>query len=168
MFEALGINLLEIIFAIVNFLILVGILAKFLYKPFLEMLDARNQSIKGAFDNAEATNRRADEKLEAYNRKIANVEEEGREIIKKAKIKAENQAKEIVDEASQKATEMIKKAEKEIERQEVIAMADLKGQVASLVLMASEKVLERELAGEGHVQFVDQIIEEAGGSEWQN
>lgn len=168
MIEALGINFLEIAFAVINFLVLVAVLGKFLYRPFLNMLEERSQSIKGAFDNAEATNRRADEKLEAYNKRIANVEEEGREIVKSAKIKAENQGKEILEEASVKAQEMIKKAEVEIERQKAKALIELKGQVASLVLMASEKVLERELKGEGYSQLVDSIIEKAGESSWQN
>ena len=34
MVEALGIDLKEIIFAIANFLILLAVLAKFMYKPF--------------------------------------------------------------------------------------------------------------------------------------
>ena len=70
MVEALGIDLKTIIFAIANFLILMGILTKFLYRPFLDLLDRRKQSIKDAFDNAEMTNRKADEKLEAYNKKL--------------------------------------------------------------------------------------------------
>lgn len=35
MLDALGLNLKEIIFVIINFLILVGVLGKFLYQPFL-------------------------------------------------------------------------------------------------------------------------------------
>ena len=38
MLDALGINLKDLIFAVANFLILVLILGKFLYKPFLGIL----------------------------------------------------------------------------------------------------------------------------------
>ncbi|MFR9143671.1 MAG: ATP synthase F0 subunit B, partial [Lentihominibacter sp.] len=100
MVEALGISLKEFIFYLINFLILVGILTKFLYRPFLDMLAKRKQSIKDALDNAELTNRRADEKMENYDRRIAKVEEEGREIIRNAKIKADAQARDIIDEAN--------------------------------------------------------------------
>ena len=82
MVEALGINLQEFIFYLINFLILVGILTKFLYRPFLNVLATRKQSIKDALDNAELTNRRADEKMENYSKRIARVEEESREIQK--------------------------------------------------------------------------------------
>ncbi|HPD90000.1 MAG TPA: F0F1 ATP synthase subunit B [Bacillota bacterium] len=168
MIEALHMSLLEVIFAIVNFLILVGVLAKFLYRPFLAMLEERNQSIRGAFENAEATNRRADEKLEAYNKRIASVEEEGREILRNARQRAETQAKEIVDEASERANQMVVQAQKEIERQQAKALTELKGQVAALALLAAEKVLEKELSGEGHGQLVESILEQAGESGWQN
>lgn len=168
MIEALHMSLLEVIFAIANFLILVGVLAKFLYRPFLAMLEERNQSIRGAFENAEATNRRADEKLEAYNKRIASVEEEGREILRNARQRAETQAKEIVDEASERANQMVVQAQKEIERQQAKALTELKGQVAALALLAAEKVLEKELSGEGHGQLVESILEQAGESGWQN
>lgn len=168
MVEALGISVLEIVFAIVNFLILVGVLAKFLYKPFLSMLAQRNLTIKGAFDNAEATNRRADEKLEAYNKRIANVEDEGREIIKSAKQRAEGQAKDIIDEATEKSNNLMIQAEKNIQREEAKAMAELKTQVASLALLVAEKVLEREISAETHAQLIESIIEQAGESGWQN
>ena len=52
MVEALGISLTEFIFYLINFLILVGALTKFLYKPFLNVLETRKQSIKDALDNA--------------------------------------------------------------------------------------------------------------------
>ena len=168
MVEALGISVPEIIFAIANFLILVGVLAKFLYKPFLSMLAQRNLTIKSAFDNAEATNRRADEKLEAYNKRIANVEDEGREIIKSAKQRADTQAKDIIDEASEKSENMIIQAEENIKREEAKALAGLKGQVASIALLAAEKILEREISAEVHAQLIESIIEQAGESGWQN
>ena len=66
MVEALGISLKEFIFYLINFLILMGVLTRFLYKPFLNMLATRKQSIKDALDNAELINRRADEKMEQY------------------------------------------------------------------------------------------------------
>ncbi|MEI3502522.1 MAG: ATP synthase F0 subunit B [Anaerovoracaceae bacterium] len=88
MVQALGISPTEFIFYLVNFLIQGGVLGKFLYKPFLNLMETRKQSIVDALDNAEAVNRRADEKMANYDRRIAKLEAEGREIIKEAKIKA--------------------------------------------------------------------------------
>ena len=46
MIEALGISLKEFIFYMINFLILVGVLTKFLYKPFLGVLEERKRKTR--------------------------------------------------------------------------------------------------------------------------
>lgn len=168
MVEALGMSLTEFIFYLINFLILVGCLTKFLYKPFLNVLETRKQSIQDALDNAELTNRRADEKMENYNRQIAKLEEQGREIIKEAKVRADAQAAEIVEEANEKANQMIVAAEKQIELERQKALEDMKQQVAALALLAAEKIIERNIAQIGQDKIVDEIIEQAGSRQWQN
>ena len=168
MIEALGISLTEILFAVVNFLILVGVLTKFLYKPFLGNVEKRKQTIQAAFDNAEAINKRADEKMDSYNKRIANVEQEARDIIKESKLKADRQAAQIIADANEQAARIIKQAEVEIERERSKAVADIKGEIAALVVMAAERIIEKELDAEGQTQIVDNILKEAGASGWQN
>ena len=133
-----------------------------------KFVEARENSIKDAYDSAEAVNRKADEKMENYNKKIAKIEGEGREIIKEAKIRAEAQAAEIVQDANNKANEMMLAAEKQIERERQKALAEMKEQVAALALLAAEKIVERDIAQIGQDQIVDEIIEQAGASQWQN
>ena len=168
MVQALGMSLTEFIFYLVNFLILVGVLGKFLYKPFLNLMETRKQSIVDALDNAEAVNRRADEKMANYDRKIAKLEAEGREIIKEAKIKAEEQANEIIEQANQRASQIMNRAEKEIEREREKAVLEMREQIAVLSLMAAEKIMERDVEVNGQYQIIEQVLEEAGASEWQN
>jgi F-type H+-transporting ATPase subunit b len=168
MIEALGISLKEFIFYMINFLILVGVLTKFLYKPFLGVLEERKKKIQDAFDSAEMMNKRADEKMANYTARIANVEEEGREIIKDAKQRAEAQAAEIISEANEKASQIVAAAHRQIELDKQKAMDDMKQQVAALAMMAAEKIVERDIAQIGQEQIVDEIIEQAGSGQWQN
>lgn len=166
--EALHINPIEIGFAVINFLILVGILTKFLYKPYLNILDERARSIKDSFDHATDTNALADRKLDEYNKRIANVEAESRQIIKNAKIRAEAQANDIIDEANEHAQEIKKRAEQEVERQKEKALAEMKDEITKLALLAAERILERELTVTGDEKLIDGIIEEVGSAKWQN
>lgn len=106
--------------------------------------------------------------MENYNRQIAKVEEEGREIIKQAKVQAESQAADIIEDAHAKADAMIISAEKQIERERQKALADMKQQVAMLALLAAEKIVERSIGQIGQDQIVDEIIEQAGTRQWQN
>ena len=168
MIEALGISLKEFVFYMINFLILVGVLTKFLYKPFLGVLEERKKKIQDAFDSAEMMNKRADEKMANYTARIANVEEEGREIIKEAKQRAEAQAADIISEANEKAAQIIESAQRQIELDKQKAVDEMKQQVAVLAMMAAEKIVEREIAQTGQEQIVDEIIEQAGSGQWQN
>lgn len=152
----------------ITVIILFLVLKKFFFEKVHKFIEARENSIRDAYDSAEAVNRKADEKMENYNRKIARLEEQGREIVKEAKIRAEERAQEIVEEANQKANEMIVAAERQIERERQKALADMKQQVAVLALLAAEKIVERDIAQVGQDQIVDEIIEQAGNRQWQN
>ncbi len=166
--EALHLELFDVLFYLANFAILVGVLTKFLYKPYLDMMDARKKTIHDAFDEAEATNRKADEKMEEYSKKIANVEDESREIIKNAKMRAEAQANDIIEEANEEAMKIKLQAEKEVEREKAKAMAEMKAQVASLALLVAEKVLEQDIEDKGQDFLIDDIVGKVGNAKWQN
>lgn len=168
MVEALGISLTEFIFYLINFLILVGVLGKFLYKPFLNLMDTRKQSIQDALENAELTNRRADEKMQNYNKRIANVEEEGREIVREAKVKADAQARIIIEDANQKAADIMAKAEQSIEREKEKAMEEMRQEIAALAVLVAEKIVEREIQRVGQEAIVDEVIRQARSKGWQN
>ena len=164
MLDALGINLKDLIFAVANFLILVLILGKFLYKPFLGILEKRKQTIEDAFTNAEATNRKADEKYEAYTKKLARAEAESREIIKKA----DDHANMIVEEAKAEAARIKLQAEKEAVREKEKALREVREQIGQLAILAAEQILEKEVAAEGQEEIIDRVLEKAGTSQWQN
>ena len=125
-------------------------------------------SIQDAFDSAEAVNRRADEKMQNYTKRIANVEAEGREIIRDAKIKADAQAREIIEDANKQATEIMNKAEKNIEREKQKAMEEMRKEVAALAMLAAERIVEREIQNIGQDEIVDEVINKARSTGWQN
>lgn len=168
MLDALGINLKDLIFAIANFLILVLILGKFLYKPFLGILEKRKQTIEDAFTNADATNRKADEKYEAYTKKLARAEAESREIIKTARLRADDQATMIVEEAKAEAARIKLQAEKEAVREKEKALREVREQIGQLAILAAEQILEKEVSAEGQEDIIDRVLERAGTSQWQN
>ena len=168
MLDALGLNLKEIIFAMVNFLILVFVLGKFIYKPFLGMLENRKQKIQEKFDRADAVNKRADARMAKYNRQIAGAEEESREIIRDAKQKAEAQAQAIIDEAKAEAAEIIAKAERTIEMEQAKAIEGLHNEIAELALLAAEQIVGDKIEDAGQEAIVDRVIRNAREAEWQN
>lgn len=152
----------------VTVLVLYLILKRFFFEKVHNFMMDRQNAVKDAFDRAEHSNQMADDRLAEYNKKIAEIEEEGREIIKKAKIKADAQAKEIVDEANKKSNELLLHAQKEIEREKLKAVSEMRQQIAGLAVYAAEKIIERQLDASGQEEIIQRVIDQAGSSGWQN
>ena len=165
-------GLIEINYSIImiwiTVIVLFLVLKKFFFEKVKNFMETRSNSIQDAFDSAEAVNRRADEKMQNYTKRIANVEAEGREIIRDAKIKADAQAREIIEDANKQATEIMNKAERNIEREKQKAMEEMRREVAALAMMAAEKIIEREIQNVGQDEIVDEVINKARSTGWQN
>lgn len=151
-----------------NLLILYIILKKFFWEKIRKFMLDRENAVKDAFDSAEAMNKRADEKMRNYSARIANVEEEGREIIRQARAQADAQAQEILEEARQQASDLMAKTEKNIELEKAKAMEEMRQEIAGLALMAAEKIVGREVEGVGQDAIVDDVINQARSTGWQS
>ena len=149
-------------------MVLFIILKKNFFEKVHNFVLARETAIKDSFSNAELTNKQADERLEEYNKRLLNSEMEGREIVKNAKIKADAQAREIIEKANKQASRIISQAEQEIEKEKAVALSELKNEIGVLALMAAEKIIEKQIQVEGQAEIIDRIIEQAGNSPWQN
>ena len=158
----------SIIMIWITVIVLFLVLKKFFFEKVKNFMETRSNSIQDAFDSAEAVNRRADEKMQNYTKRIANVEAEGREIIRDAKIKADAQAREIIEDANKQATEIMNKAEKNIEREKQKAMEEMRKEVAALAMLAAERIVEREIQNIGQDEIVDEVINKARSIGWQN
>ncbi len=165
-------NLIEfnwtMLFIWMTVLVLYLILKRFFFEKIHNFMEARANQVKESFENADRVNVMAEEKLQAYNQKLAEIEAEGQNIIREARKKADMQAKQILEDANKRANEMIRQAEEEIEKKQLQAIVEMKSQIAELAMLAAEKVLEQQLNVYGQDALVDQIIEEVGKSAWQN
>ena len=128
---------------LINVAILYFILKRFFWEKVRTFMLDRQAAVQDAFDSAEAINRRADEKMQNYSRRIANVEEESREIIRNAKARAEAQAKDIVENAHKEASDIIAKAERTFEIEREKATAEMRQEIAALAIMAAEQIVEK-------------------------
>ncbi len=152
-----------------NIAILYFIMKRFFFEKIHNFMVARENAIKDAFESADNTNKMAMEKLETYNKQLAQIEGQGREIIQKAKTKADTHALEILSEANVKASNIMVQAENEIERQQTKAISEMKKEVGTLALMAAEKIMEKNLEDSGDQdEIIEKILKEAGTSGWQN
>jgi len=155
-------------FQIINTIILYLILKKLLFKPVTEFMQSRTDGITASLEEAESTTEKANELKAQYESKIKASEDEGRQIIREASIRADKRAEEIIKTAEDESDSIKKRAQIEIEREKEKAINSLKNEIATIAVMAASKVIEKDLDAETHESFVKQFIDEVGDAKWQN
>jgi F-type H+-transporting ATPase subunit b len=152
---------------IITFIVLLIILKKYFFDKLRAFMLARETKVKEAFENADAANRSADERLVEYEKKLSGAESERREILMHAKMQADENARDIVKAAEERISAMMLKAEKEIEREKQQAIESMREQIALLAVYAAEKILERSIDANDQAVIIDGVIREAERSEWK-
>lgn len=151
-----------------NVFILYIILRKFFWEKIKKFMDDRANAIKDQIDVAEAMNKRADVKMADYTKRIANVEEEGREIIKEAKATADAQAQIIIDEARAEAASIISNARTAAQLEKEKAMDDMRQEIAQISMLVAKQIVEREVSEVGQESIIDDAIQKARNTSWQS
>ncbi len=162
MLEALGFQTGKFLWSIVNFLVLLFILKKLLYKPLLQMLDERKNAIEEAITNAETAKTEAEKLRKDYETRLAEARQEAQDIIAKATKLGEEVKQEIVTSAQNEATKAIQRAQEEIARERDRAVAALRDEVATLAVLAAGKVIGKTITVEDHAKLVKEFVEEVG------
>lgn len=132
--EALGINFRLIIAQIFNFLVLLFVLKKFLYKPLLKIFEERKTKIEEGLINSEKIKKELEEIQKKKQAILTLAQKEAGGLILEQKKAAQREKEEIIEEAQKRADEEIKKgmflAKTEMEkarlelRKEAIEIAD--------------------------------------------
>ena len=133
-----------ILWTAITFLILLYILRKYAWKPILKAVTDRENSIESALLKADAV-REEMARLTNENEALLKQARAERDAILSEATKVKNQIIFDAKDAAQKeGAKMIDKARTEINNQKLIAIADVKNQVASLSLEIAEKVLRKQ------------------------
>ncbi len=145
-FSQFGIQPILLLAQIVNFLVLLFILNKLLYKPLLKVLSQRKQKIEESLKNAEEIALRLQKTEEESQKKLEKAASEAQKIIDETK----KSAQDIIAEARLKAQsdvgEMIKKGQESINTERDRMHQEIKDSVAQLVGMSLTKVIEDSLS----------------------
>lgn len=99
-------------------------------------------------------------RLADYDRKIQKLDEEGKLIIQNSIKKAQKAAQDLNIETQAKASEMIKKAQEEIDRKHIKARKMLESEVVDMTFLAFEKLTKLKLNPAERAKLGLQLIDE--------
>ena len=155
----LDINLL---YTVVNILVMYALLRKFLFKPVQDVLDKRQKMVDDELANAQDAKTKAEAALAAANDKLHNVDVEAAARREESAQQAEKQKEQLLTEAQRQADAIVAegKAAAEAERQHKLREAD--AQTTALARAMCEKLLERNLTAQDDARLLDDLLEKAG------
>jgi F-type H+-transporting ATPase subunit b len=143
------------------FLLFFLILTKFAWKPILAAVKARDEVIKGSLESA-AKAREDMLKIQSDNEAILRKAREEREnILKEAREVRDRLISEAKGKASEEAEKLIEKARTGIENEKLIALSEIREQVATLSVDIASKLLGAKLKQSGEqAKLIDSYLNE--------
>ncbi len=156
----LGINLPSLIAYLINFIILLGILTLFAYKPLMRMLDDRTERIRESLEAAERAQVEAAASQEAIQEQINEARREGQRIMDQTREAAERFRGEEMDKARQEAEAFVERARADIQRERDNALEEVRTSFGDLAITAAERVIRSSLDRAAHEGLINQVLEE--------
>jgi len=148
------------IWTILTFLVLVGLLAKFAWRPLLEALESRQAAIRKSLDDAE----QAKQELERLHQEsaaiISHARAEADSIIAKSRTDADRLREEMKQKARAEADGIVRNAERQIRLETARALQQLRQEAVDLSVMIASKLIQRNLSKEDNEKLIAAALEQ--------
>ena len=141
-----------------NFFILVWILARFAYKPLVSMMQERKERIAKDLADAQAARNEAEQFKADYAAQIANARQEAQQIVEKAVQQSEATTREQLAAAREQIEREKERARQDIVNERDRAMNNLRNEVISLSVAMATKVVAKDMDSETNTKLIEDAI----------
>jgi F-type H+-transporting ATPase subunit b len=131
----------NILFTVINLIVLLFILKKFLFSRVLEIIEKREAMIKETISNAEKREADANRAMFHYTERLEQAEDEARQIIEKSKDEALMHYNQTIEEAQLQAQQILSNAQNELKLQEEKIISETKDELAALAADMAKKLV---------------------------
>ena len=160
--DFIGVDLWTALFVLLNTLTVIFVGTKFLFKPVMKMIEARQTEIDDMYANAGAAEKNAKALENEYNEKLAAAKDTSERIIKEAVARGQSREEEIIRQANREAAAIMDKANADIAIEKKKAINEAKDEISGLAMEIAGKVVGRALTDDDHAQRVESFIDELG------
>lgn len=147
-----------LVWTLIVFGALVGILWKYAWGPLLKALEGREKSIQARFDEAARKIEDAERRVVEYEEKIGHIKDEAAEIVAEAKRDAERLREDIQARAEKEAQMTLGRAKREIHLAKEAAVQELRDGMVDLTAELAARVIEREVNKDDHRRFIENAV----------
>lgn len=142
----------EIILIAVIFLALWYLIAKFVAPRFEQTFAARRDSIEGGIARAEAAQAEAQAALAEYQQQLAEARGEAAQIRESARAEAQRIVEDLRTQAQEESARIVARGEEQLAAQRGAIVRELRGEIGSLAVELSEKIVDQRLSDDAQVR----------------
>jgi F-type H+-transporting ATPase subunit b len=159
-FEQFGVQPVLLLAQAVNFLILLFLLNKFLYKPILKVLESRRLTIAKSLEDAEKITQELEKTEQDRAKKMDQAMLEAKELIADAK----NQSLQIIEQAKEQASvevaSMLAQAKTDIQNEHQQMQSSLRAEISTLVFSSLDKIISTEIPASQKAKITAKITKD--------
>jgi F-type H+-transporting ATPase subunit b len=148
----------SLLIQMINFLVLLFILWKLLYKPLVTKMEERTGAIKRSLDEAQAARLEAQREREEHAQKLQAAYGEAKAIRETALKEAGEEQRKLVDAARNEAARLIADARTEMEQDVRRARQELRQEVSDLAVTVAERLMRKSMREPDHRRIVEEEI----------
>ncbi|MDE3102218.1 MAG: F0F1 ATP synthase subunit B [Chloroflexota bacterium] len=158
---ALTVHPYWVLVSIVQFVLLFWLAYKFLWDPILGTLRQRSDRIREGLDAAETAKREREQMHVEVERLLAQARQEAAAIADRTTKAAEAAGADIRAQAKAEADHIRDKGRTDADQLHDQALAQLRSEVASMVVLAASRILGREIGPDQHKALIERSLDEA-------
>lgn len=152
----------ELIFPLINFLIFLYLIKRFVVPLIKGRLRSRRAEIVAALGEADESRRRAEALVRDYRARLARIEEEAKRIRDELRADGEQQAAKLLREAEELAAQIKADADFLAEQEIKLARQKLREEIARSAEEAARKLIQAHLAPADQQRLVEEFLSEVG------
>jgi F-type H+-transporting ATPase subunit b len=147
---------------VIAFVLMILILGRYVYPRVMAAAEARQRQITEQLAQAERARQDAEARLNDVDARLQEARRQGAEIIEGAGRSGEQLRLQLRAQADEEARRIVENARRDIEAERQKAIDSVRGQVADLVVAATEKVVGETLDEKRHRALIERAIAQVG------
>lgn len=158
--SALGLNLKAFIFQLISFVLLLLILRRWVFPKLVATLEKRREMLEKSLADATQTRKALSDAQSQVSAMLRDARLQADSALSDAKKQAESLIKKAEGESDLRAQRIISEAQAQLERQKQQLRDELRGELAALVTLTTEKVIKRKLDEKADRALIENSLKE--------
>ena len=153
------------IWTIVTFLVLVAALARFAWRPLLDALERRTESIRKSLDDARQAKQELERLQTESQRILAEARAQADMVLSETRSDAARLRDELRQKAQAEAQGIVKNAERQIAQETARALQQIRSEAVDLSLAIASKLLQRHVSKEDNERLIEDTFKQIEASQ---